>query len=163
MKAFTTDPAFNVKYLLDNFDWASLGRAQVVDVGGSRGHVAVEIARRFRDLSLVVQDTAASIQGACAPVDVEARFRFMAHDFFMPQTVSADVYLFRWTMHNWSDKYCVRMLRALVPVLKPGATVVIQDGCMPELGTGPLWKERDMRFVPMRWTNPVCHIVADDN
>jgi hypothetical protein len=147
MKAYMTDPSYDVKYLLDNYDWASLGEAKVVDIGGSQGHVAVELARRFRGLSITVQDMEMSILGSSVPFEVKDRVKFMAHNFFMPQTVSADVYFFRWIMHNWSDKYCIRMLKALIPELKPGARIVIQDSCMPEPGTGPLWRERDLRLV----------------
>lgn len=51
----------------------------------------------------------------------------MVHDFFTPQPVAADAYFFRMIFHDWSNKNCVRILRALVPVLRKGAKVLIND------------------------------------
>lgn len=53
--------------------------------------------------------------------------------FLTPQPVhGADVYLLRWVMHDWSDKYCVKILQALVPALKKGARVLVNDICISE-------------------------------
>jgi trans-aconitate methyltransferase len=123
-----------------------LGKAQVVDVGGSQGHVSLALARKFKNLSLVVQDMERVVENMTVPEDLQGRLRFMAHDLFAPQPVKgADVYYLRWVLHNWSDKYCVLMLRALVPALKPGAKVIIQESLMPEPGTIALWKEKNLR------------------
>lgn len=85
-----------------------------------------------------------------APVskDLEGRISFMVHDFFTPQPVhGADVYVFRWIFHNWSDKYCVRILRNLVPALKHGAKVVINDVVLPKPGELSNWHESRIRYV----------------
>ncbi|KAF3767133.1 hypothetical protein M406DRAFT_255018, partial [Cryphonectria parasitica EP155] len=37
----------------------------------------------------------------------------------------ADVYFFCAIFHNWSDTYTVRILRNLIPVLKPGVKIVL--------------------------------------
>jgi hypothetical protein len=73
----------------------------------------------------------------------------MAHDFFEPQTVVADIYLLRWILHNWSDKHCVRILRALTPALKPGARIVINEDVRPSFGSAvpSRWREEKMRYV----------------
>ncbi|KAL7755528.1 hypothetical protein ACKLNR_014626 [Fusarium oxysporum f. sp. zingiberi] len=149
MKAFTSRPDYDVSYVLDNYKWASLGEATVVDVGGAAGHVAIQIAQRFSAINVVVQDNERAIAGAEArvPQNLKGRVRFEAHDFFKPQVTAADAYYLRWVLHNWSDKYCVQILRALIPALRSGARIVIQDTCMPEPGTIPLWKERHLRWV----------------
>lgn len=55
------------------------------------------------------------------------------HDFLTGQPVhGADVYFFRAVLHNWSDKYAVRILQNIVPALRPGSKVVIQDSVIPE-------------------------------
>lgn len=79
--------------------------------------------------------------------ELKERVTFEEHDFFAPQTVQADVFYFRWTLRNWADKYCVLALKAQIPMLKPGARVIIQDVIMPEPGAAPLWKEKNARFV----------------
>ncbi|ETS77607.1 hypothetical protein PFICI_09669 [Pestalotiopsis fici W106-1] len=114
MKAASAQEDY-VGHLLDHYDWASLGPAQVVDVGGSDGHTAYALARRFHKLQVVVQDMSPppdEVVAAAGSSDdnnkdngAAGRVRFMAHDFFQTQTVAAEVYHFRRVMHNWSDKY----------------------------------------------------------
>lgn len=98
----------------------------------------------FPALSVVIQDLPEVIAQASPS---ETHISFMTHDFFTPQPVVADVYLFRWILHNWSDKYCVRILRALVPALKPGARIVINEHVMPRnISGGSRWKEERLRY-----------------
>lgn len=149
MTAFTSSPGFNIAHVTSNYDWASLGRAQIVDVGGGHGHVAIELAKQFVDLKFVVQDMAQVVEPAKSqlPEDLQDRITFVAHDLFATQTVQADMFLFRWVLHNWSDKYCILILRAQIPALRPGVKVMIQDHCMPEPGTTALWREKYLRCV----------------
>jgi hypothetical protein len=72
---------------------------------------------------------------------------FQAHDLFTPQTVEADLYYIRWVLHNWSDKYCIKVLRAQIPMLKPGVRILIHDTIMPMPGTVPRWRENSLRSV----------------
>lgn len=60
------------------------------------------------------------------------RITFAEHDFFKTQPTSADVYVFRHILHDWSDADCLRILHALVPALKDGAKVLISEGVVPE-------------------------------
>jgi O-methyltransferase domain len=148
MRAYTSSPAYETSYILDNYDWEGVGKGLVVDIGGAQGHVGIELAKRFKNLNILIQDMDKVVeQGAAGvPADLASRVKFMAQDFFAPQTVQADVYYFRWILHNWSDKYCILILRAQIPVLKPGARIVIQDTCMPEPGSIARWKEKDLRY-----------------
>lgn len=83
-----------------------------------------------------------------APADLASRVKFMEHDFFTEQPVQgADVYLFRWIFHNWSDKYSIKILRNLIPALKPGAKVVINDNVLPQPGVLSRWQEERLRYV----------------
>lgn len=120
----------------------------MVDVGGSHGLIAIELARAFPTLQLVVQDLDEPIvkdgDARKAP-DVADRVRFMVHDFLNPQPVRAAVYYFRRIFHNWPDKYCVKILRELIPVLEPGAKIVINDSVMPDPGTLPWDQEAKLR------------------
>lgn len=54
------------------------------------------------------------------------------YDFFTEQPVhGADVYFFRSIFHNWSNKYCVRILQNLIPALKPGSKIVLDETVIP--------------------------------
>lgn len=65
-----------------------------------------------------------------------------------PDTYLA-VYYFRWIMHNYSIPYAVKILKNLVPALKPGARIVINDHCLREPGQENPWDEKIMRRMDM--------------
>lgn len=142
---------YSLHYVVDHYDWASLGAAHVVDVGGSAGHVSIALAEKYPDLRFTVQDIAPTAEKGreTLPEKLKHRIEFQAHDFFQPQDVQADVYYFRWILHNWADKYAVSPLRALIPQLRPGTKIILQDSIMPEPGVIPLHKEQDLRFVSL--------------
>ena len=133
--------------LLEALDWAGAGKATVVDVscsaltcaikrlmfdqlGGSGGHDDVPLAEKFPDLKIIVQDLP-----SCQPKfddgyisdELKKRVSFLAHDFFTPQPVQADIYLFKWVFYDWSNKDIVKIIKALVPALRPGARVLVLD------------------------------------
>lgn len=148
MGVFGALPRFNMSSAVNGFDWESLGQAKVVDVGGSRGHLAVTLAEHFPKLTFVVQDMEKVVEegrDSLAP-ELHGRIDFQAYDFFKPQEVSADAYLLRTILHNWSDKYCLSILRALVPALKPGNKILINEICLPEPGSMPAHLEAELRY-----------------
>jgi SAM-dependent methyltransferase len=149
MKSFNYNPGLSISDIPKLYDWGSLGNAKVVDVGGSRGHVAIEVAKHFEGLSFIVQDMETVVKGAEAdvPDELKGRVEFMAHQLTNTQEVQADVYFFRQVFHNWADKYAVKFLEAQIPALRPGARILIQDHVMKEPGQLPLWRDRDMRAI----------------
>ena len=155
-----TTPGMSPTYLIDGYAWGSLPPSStIVDVGGSEGHVSIALARAFPHLKFVVQDRTEVIEGAEAKLpedlragiqDPEPPIRFMAHDFFKSQpVVRAAVYLLRWCAHDWPDAYVVRILRALVPALRNGSRVVLNDSVLPEAGTVPIEVEKTIRGVDL--------------
>ncbi|KAI1212480.1 sterigmatocystin 8-O-methyltransferase [Annulohypoxylon truncatum] len=113
--------------VLDAHDWKAAGKATVVDVGGSAGHDAIVLARNFPELSITVQDLAKvkPVFEANLPEDVKDRVSFVEHNFFQPQPVQADIYIFKMILHDWPDQESSKILRALIPALKPGARVIL--------------------------------------
>ena len=159
MHVFSRRPQFYPKYTADYYDWASLGHAQVVFFGGGNEHIAMVLAKQFRNLSVVIQTLPQVVGKLEIPERLRGGVQSMAHDLFRPQPVKdADVYFLRWCLHNWSDKYCILILEALVPALKKGARVIIQETIMPEPGTVALWKERNTRSVIMGLEEFVLHV-----
>lgn len=73
----------------------------------------------------------------------------MGHDFFNPQPVKhADVYLFRWILHNWADPYAVKLLRNVVAVMKPGSKIIAQEQ-MPGAVADLHWSAKSKRNLDM--------------
>lgn len=147
MSSFTSQEGSSPKYLVDGYDWMSIGRGTVVDLGGAEGHIAIAVASRFPALKFIVQDLPAVIQkvGDKVPKALDGRVLFMQHDFFTEQPVKADAYLLRWIFHNYPNEYCVKILRHLVPVLEEGARIIVMDNIVPEPGTISQMAEREIR------------------
>lgn len=127
----------------------TLGKATVVDIGGSRGTDAMLLAEKYQDLNFIVQDLPPMIANAEAavPPPLQGRIRFMPYSFFTPQTVVADAYLIKQCFHNWPDHYCVRIIKNQVPVMKPGTKIIVIDSLIPAPGTMSLMAERMARYV----------------
>lgn len=148
MSFFTTDPGFSLHHLTDGYPWDSISKGTVVDLGGSHGDAAFALARKYNNLSLVVQDLSKTIAGCKEQEGLDVKF--MAHDFFEDQVVkNADVYLYRSVLHNWPDKYCIKILKALVPALKKGARILVNDGVTPAPGVLANEQERELRTLDL--------------
>lgn len=149
MSEFANGIGNSPSFLVENYPWSSIGNGAgtVVDVGGSRGNIAIILAQSAPHLNFVVQDLPHMIRGAneVVPAEVAARISLMAHDFFIEQPVKADVYLFRNIFHNWADSHVVRILKATIPALRPGARIVVNDYLIPEPKTMSSSKERSVR------------------
>ncbi|KAI4595114.1 hypothetical protein KJ359_007089 [Pestalotiopsis sp. 9143b] len=156
MKGFTQGKSFDLKFVTDYYPWEQFGNGTLVDVGGSEGFVCVALARKFPSMSFVVQDLEPVIAEAKknAPPDVASRIDFMVHDFFETQPVKgADVYFFRWIFHNWSDKYCIKILKSLVPSLRQGSRVMISEAILPGPGEIPNGLEGRLRSFDLVMTS----------
>lgn len=146
--ATATGGNHDFRALVEVFDWQQFGDCLLVDVGGSSGRVCVEIARLAPDMRFVVQDLPELETAAreAIPVELTERVEFRAHDFFEPQPVGdAKVYLMRQILHDWPDAEAVLILKALVPALKTGDTVLLLEAVLPEPGILPPHVERLVR------------------
>ncbi|KAL3456400.1 O-methyltransferase-domain-containing protein [Aspergillus heterothallicus] len=124
----------------------------VVDVGGGHGHASRSLARHDPHTRFIVQDTASVIaQGfATLPEHLKHRIAYQAHDVFQKQPMhGADVYLLRHVLHNWPDTCAVRILRALVPALKPGAKIVVSERVLPRRHEVHYLEEREARHFDL--------------
>ena len=153
MRYFHTRPGLKISHVVNGYDWASVrqdgsSECTVVDVGGSQGQLSIELAQRYAFIRCVVQDLPGTIEHASpVPSGLQGRVRFMEHDFFQEQpVVGAEVYLLRWILHDWSDDYAVKILQALVPALRSGSKVILNEICMPAVGSVSLRKERSIRY-----------------
>ena len=135
--------------IYDNYDWAALGKATVVDVGGAYGAVSIGLAQRFPDLTFIVQDFANIVQVGAerVPSTLKDRVHFMPYDVFEEQPAKgAALYFFRAIFHNWPDACCVDMLRNQIPALAKGSRLLINEMLPPDPHTKPPIVERNLRY-----------------
>ncbi|KAJ4288909.1 hypothetical protein N0V90_011250 [Kalmusia sp. IMI 367209] len=148
MQFMHSGPGYDIRHVVDNFDWGDAAHGLLVDVGGGNGTVGAAIARALPNIHCIVQDLPEVVKDVDIPEDLREgeRLKLVAHDFFQKQPVKdADIYLLRWILHDWSDKYAVKILQNLVPALKQGARVVVNElNLPPPVGLSP-YKQRSAR------------------
>lgn len=146
-------PGFQPTAALDAYDWGAVSSASdapvIVDVGGSRGDFAFALTERYPSLHVVVQDIPEVVDQGRAILENRAgssHVEFQAHDFFTPQPVQgADAYSLRMILHDWPDEFCLKIIRNIVPALKPGARLIINDHCISSTEGISLYQERQAR------------------
>ncbi|KAL8783231.1 MAG: hypothetical protein Q9213_004795 [Squamulea squamosa] len=134
MKFWTSDGSWDLRHIVAAYDWAELDRpgASIVDVGGGQGHVSAYIAWSTKSVRFLVQDLPHVVEVAKKqqlPEEIRGRIDFAVHDFMTPQTLEEkpDAFLLRWILHDWPEEYGMKILRGLIPALKPGAKVLIYE------------------------------------
>ncbi|EXJ72770.1 uncharacterized protein A1O5_03917 [Cladophialophora psammophila CBS 110553] len=137
------------RYTIQGFNWEGLGGATVVDVGGSSGFISMSLAEKFPALRFVVQDLpeVEDAFNALIPTDLRSRVTFQRYDFMTPQPqYSADVFLLRHVLHDWTDAIAIKILRNLINgpggTMKDGARIIVSDNVMPPMGVIPPPLER---------------------
>ncbi|EEA22944.1 hypothetical protein TMatcc_001809 [Talaromyces marneffei ATCC 18224] len=146
---------FSLRHIVTGYDWSKVGSGLVVDVGGSSGFVSMALAESYPNLKFLVQDYEHTVQGGkkALPTHLESRVDFATHDFFTPQTVSADVYFMRHICHDWAQHNAVKILKNLVPAMKPTSRIVMCELVImpPKSMNGS--QERQQRAMEMTmWT-----------
>ncbi|CAI4211359.1 unnamed protein product [Parascedosporium putredinis] len=156
MASLSNGEGYEVSHFVANYDLSDIDAKQgtLVDVGGSHGFACVEIGKKWKNIKFVVQDLQRTIDTAPKPLHAEEqvaeRIELVAHDFFTEQVAKdADVFYFRWIFHNYSDPYAIKILRSLIPALKPGAKIVINDHCLRQPGSENPWDEKIMRSMDL--------------
>ncbi|KAH8712112.1 S-adenosyl-L-methionine-dependent methyltransferase [Phaeosphaeriaceae sp. PMI808] len=137
----------NFAVLRDRFDWSSLENTKVIDVGGGNGHVSVDLAREFPNLTFTVQDLSPRQLSSGQAAAVGQRVKFQQYNFFEPQPINdGGVYLCRATFHNHNDQDSINMLRSLIPALQDrtdGPLILINDIIVPERAVGAITRAEE--------------------
>ncbi|KAJ3578712.1 hypothetical protein NPX13_g1853 [Xylaria arbuscula] len=132
MRHFTKGDSWDLRHLLTSFDWSSIDKpgAKVVDIGGGNGQISQYLARHTTNVHYIVQDLAHVVSQAPSqlPSELKGRIEFVEHDFFTPQTMEPPAaFLMRYVLHNWADRYAIRILQNLVPAMRKGSKVLIYE------------------------------------
>lgn len=146
MSAFTS--LNDLTTLSASYAWDSLNTATIADIGGGYGPISIFLATQYPLLKFFVQDLPCAIADgpAYVPADISDRVEFMAYDMLTPQIVrNIDVLFFRAVFHNWTDHYCVEILRNQIPALRKGSRLIIVEPLLVESGELPWHEERRLR------------------
>jgi len=149
MRFMTRGSLYDINHLIRGYEWASVDT--VVDVGGGQGGVSMALAKAYPNLKLVVQDLPGTAEEGerLLPASLKSQVSFMGHDFFTEQPIkNADVYFFRFILHNWSNKYAEKILKNLIPAMKPGSKVVIYE-FLPDVVASTKWSDKQKRNLDM--------------
>ncbi|KAL3451854.1 O-methyltransferase-domain-containing protein [Aspergillus insuetus] len=153
MKAVSSLQKHNLKHTIAGFDWANLGEATVVDLGGSTGHVSIALAREFPSLKFVVQDLPEVIENVPSHLAslsdstaLASKITYLAHSFLTPQPIQgAAIYFLRMILHDWPTDNAIKILSHLVPALVKNSRIIVMDSLLPDPGSVPLAKEMLLR------------------
>ncbi|KAK2739529.1 hypothetical protein FQN55_009405 [Onygenales sp. PD_40] len=158
MREATSAGGWSTSHLVSGYPWETIGESTVVDVGGSTGHTCIALAEKATSAKFIVQDLPQVVeQNKTAnhlPASLKDRIEFQGHDFFNPQPFrGGDIYLLRWILHDHPDAAVLKILRNLVPALKNGARIILNDIVLPEPGILPAIEERIVRHSDLEMMN----------
>ncbi|KAJ5825967.1 Sterigmatocystin 8-O-methyltransferase [Penicillium riverlandense] len=151
-RGYTSGPAFHPAAFLEAYRpiFAPLPPGSLfVDVGGAHGDIALAAAASYPHLQYIVQDLPEVIATAPRDSSPDGRVEFSAHDFFTPQPLrNVAVFYLRHILHNFGDARAISILRALVPGMRPGTRVLLNEHVL-DPQKQPMWKRRQDSAMDM--------------
>src|SRR5690606_26352619 len=117
--------------LAETFDFEGVER--LVDVGGGRGTLLVEVLLRHphvRGVLLEREAVAASAARHLAQAGLDGRAEVVVGNFLEGVPRGADVYVIKHVLHNWPDEEATRILSHCREAIAPGGSVLVVEGLM---------------------------------
>lgn len=111
------------------------GKQFVCDVGGGKGHVLAAVLEANKHATGVVQELPEAESRSAALFherNLTDRARFVAGDFF-DAVPSADVYVLKWILHDWSDDKCAVILSKCRVSSRPNSRIAVVEQPVPDL------------------------------
>ncbi len=107
--------------------------ACIVDVGGGRGSLLVELAKQLPESRGILFDLPHVVEGAearFAAAGLGERLSVVGGDFRTAVPQGADVYVIKHVLHNWDDDQALALLRRCVASMPPDAVVLVVEGVL---------------------------------
>ncbi|KAI0056503.1 S-adenosyl-L-methionine-dependent methyltransferase [Artomyces pyxidatus] len=126
--------------VVNHFPWKDLPQGSTVcDVGSGVGMVSIELAKKYPNLHLMLQDLPSVVIQAqqfwaekYPTAAEEQRVNFRPLDFFAESPAKdQDVYYIRQIIHDWPDEDCEKILKNVRAAMKPSSRVLIHEYIIP--------------------------------
>lgn len=102
--------------------------------------MSIALAKAHQNLTkLTVQDYKHTVEEGATqlPSELAGRVEFLPHDFFQAQPVAnADIYIMRHICHNWSTENSAKIIRQIVPVMKPTSKILLVEVVVQPCNSG---------------------------
>lgn len=130
-------------------------------MGGGWGDVCISIAKDLleastplpqfvvADLERMITNGKEQLKQSKLDEKIKEKITFERYNFIddIYQPDDADIYMFRFVMHDWSDSRVITILNNIVFNMKKDACILIMDYIIPKQHVFPLVVERLKRFV----------------
>ncbi len=104
----------------------------VMDIGGGEGQFLNQVLQRFPNVYGILFDLETAVSH---PKIQQDQSRWQAHggSFFdsFPEN-TADVFILKRVLHNWSDEDCLKILKNIAQAMKDGSKLLVIEGVVPE-------------------------------
>ncbi|QYS99421.1 Methyltransf_2 domain-containing protein [Trichoderma simmonsii] len=137
--------------------------SKIVDMGGGWGDVCISIAKDLlkaskplpqfvvADLERMITNGRDQLKQSKLDKKIKKKITFEKYNFIdeINQPDNADIYMFRFVMHDWSDSRVITILNNIVFNMKKDACILIMDYIIPKQDVFPLVVERLKRTMDM--------------
>ncbi len=123
--------------VVDAYDF---GAAQtIVDVGGGRGSLLMEILQRHTNLHGTLFDMTATVEEAMPLIMQKQldRCTVQSGNFFESVPTGADIYLLKQILHDWNDTQALAILRTCRKAMEPTSRLIIVEMFPQPIGPTP--------------------------
>jgi len=121
--------------ILGAYPWPHQG--VVADIGGGNGHLLRALMSKASEISGVLFDLPSTIATAKkfwpdGDVMHSGRVSYIAGNFFDSVNVTADVYVLKWILHDWSDEKSITILSNIGKSADASSVVIVIDMLVPD-------------------------------
>ena len=134
--------------LAERYDFRTARR--VLDVGGGRGGLLVELLSRFPHLSGVMLERPTAARAAhemFLRAGLAGRCEAQVGDFFVAIPGGADLCILKHIVHSWDDETAVELLRRCREAVGQGGRVLIVEGILVRDGRRSLTNMLDLEML----------------
>jgi hypothetical protein len=124
----------------------------VADIGGGHGVLLDSILRSNPSITGILFDSAQVIEGFTLPGarhGIDERRRSISGDFFESVPASADTYILKNVLHDWSDEHAVRILKNCRRAMGLKAKLLVIELVLPLLDDPAFGSLLDLNMLVM--------------